>query len=278
MNRQITPLSASALTQRPSNYRWLAGCFGVLLFLGACSSDDGDDEADEISEPVESNMPSTTVDTAIGTVWVAGEDNLTLYILPNDSPNTVTCVDACADAWPPLTTEFTGTVASGPFGRIERPDGSIQWTYKGYPLYFYRDDVTSADTNGEGLGNQWFVARPDPVTSANTVIGETLVSEGSTITEAGVTGTRNNFNGRTLYTFDPDPEGQTTCFDGCALNWPPLYADVGAVGFGNLSLVARAGEPMQWAYNGKPLYYYVNDSAPGDIFGDVITDWTIATP
>lgn len=257
----------------------LLTCLAMGFALSACSSDEDNSDADETSAPVVTNMPSQSVDTTIGQVWVGGDDNLTLYILPDDEPNTVTCIDACADAWPPLTTEFTGSLSSGPFGRLERPDGTLQWTYKGYPLYFYRDDVVSTDTNGEGLGNQWFVARPDPVTSGNTSFGETLVSQGSTITVAGVAGSRNQFDGRTLYTFESDPVGQSTCFDaGCLSNWPPLYADRGSVAFGNLTLVARTGEPMQWAYDGKPLYYYVNDSAPGDIFGDVITGWSIATP
>ncbi len=31
--------------------------------------------------------------------------------------------------------------------------------------------------------------------------------------------------GRTLYLFTPDTEGDSTCYDQCAANWPPLLAE-----------------------------------------------------
>jgi len=261
----------------PRTIRWSVVVAITSLVLAGCSSDDGDNSDGDNSMPVVSNVPQDSVSTPIGRVWVAGDDNMTLYILPDDAPNTVTCTDGCADAWPPLTTDVTQS-PGGPFGLIERPEGTMQWTFKGYPLYYYREDQVSGDTNGEGLGGRWFVARPDPVTSANTVVGETLVGFGQSVSSSGQAAQRVPFDGHTLYFFDPDPVGETICFDACELDWPPLYADTGAVAFGNLSLVNRPGQAKQWAYQGKPLYYYVNDSQPGDILGDVITDWTIATP
>ena len=34
--------------------------------------------------------------------------------------------------------------------------------------------------------------------------------------------------GATLYIFTPDEQGDPTCFDDCAANWPPLTAEVAA--------------------------------------------------
>ena len=34
------------------------------------------------------------------------------------------------------------------------------------------------------------------------------------------------------------------------------------------TLVARTDGTMQWAYDGKPTYFYVGDAAAGDITGD----------
>ena len=33
--------------------------------------------------------------------------------------------------------------------------------------------------------------------------------------------------GMTLYTFDADKDGASTCYDACATNWPPLLAAEG---------------------------------------------------
>lgn len=84
--------------------------------------------------------------------------------------------------------------------------------------------------------------------------------------------TKNNMlvdaNGMTLYTFDKDADGVSNCYDGCAIKWPPLAASDGAYAEGDYSLVARKDGTQQWALNGKPLYFWVNDAKPGDMTGD----------
>jgi predicted lipoprotein with Yx(FWY)xxD motif len=74
--------------------------------------------------------------------------------------------------------------------------------------------------------------------------------------------------GKTLYTFDKDAAGESRCFDGCAAAWPPFLAADGAQAKDKLTLVARKGGGMQWAFDGKPLYYFAGDSKPGDVSGD----------
>lgn len=34
------------------------------------------------------------------------------------------------------------------------------------------------------------------------------------------------------------------------------------------TLVKRADGTMQWAYDGKPLYFFANDKSKGDMMGD----------
>ncbi len=75
-------------------------------------------------------------------------------------------------------------------------------------------------------------------------------------------------NGMTLYTFDKDEPGKSNCYDKCAVNWPPLMADAGAKAEGDYTLVARDGGGQQWAYDGKPLYYWKDDLKAGDMTGD----------
>lgn len=78
-------------------------------------------------------------------------------------------------------------------------------------------------------------------------------------------------SGMTVYVFDRDSPGRSTCYDQCAQYWPPAYAPAGAVATSGLTLIQRADGQMQWATsNGLPLYTYVNDHAPGDSYGNNI--------
>ncbi|MBJ3786709.1 COG4315 family predicted lipoprotein [Devosia sediminis] len=75
-------------------------------------------------------------------------------------------------------------------------------------------------------------------------------------------------NDMTLYIFDKDTAGVTNCYDTCAEKWPPLFADEGAEPEGDFTLVDRTDGTQMWAYKGMPLYFWVEDMAPGDITGD----------
>lgn len=75
-------------------------------------------------------------------------------------------------------------------------------------------------------------------------------------------------NGMTLYTFDKDTAGVSNCYDKCAENWPPLFADAGAAAEGEFTLVTRTDGTVMWAYDGKPLYLWIKDEKPGDTTGD----------
>lgn len=75
-------------------------------------------------------------------------------------------------------------------------------------------------------------------------------------------------NGMTLYTFDKDTAGVSNCYDDCAVNWPPLFADAAAVADGDYTLVDRTDGTKMWAYKGMPLYLWVKDTKPGDTTGD----------
>jgi predicted lipoprotein with Yx(FWY)xxD motif len=74
--------------------------------------------------------------------------------------------------------------------------------------------------------------------------------------------------GMTLYSFDKDAAGVSNCNDGCAAAWPPLTADAYAAADGDWTIIGRADGTKQWAYDGKPLYTFASDAAPGDTTGD----------
>ena len=88
-------------------------------------------------------------------------------------------------------------------------------------------------------------------------------------------------NGMTLYTFDRDAagSGKSVCNGQCAVNWPPLMADEAAASGGDWSVVTRDDGKKQWAYKGKPMYFWIKDQKAGDKTGDgVLNVWHTAKP
>lgn len=88
-------------------------------------------------------------------------------------------------------------------------------------------------------------------------------------------------SGMTLYVYDKDVagSGKSTCNGPCAANWPPLMAEADAKSAGDYTLVARDDGGKQWAYKGKPLYFWVKDTKPGDKTGDGVNNvWRVARP
>lgn len=83
--------------------------------------------------------------------------------------------------------------------------------------------------------------------------------------------------GFTLYVFDKDlNKTGSSCVDGCAVNWPPLLVtDELASGIENLTTVLRDDGSFQAAYKGRPLYYFINDSAIGEVNGSRVNGWDI---
>jgi predicted lipoprotein with Yx(FWY)xxD motif len=85
----------------------------------------------------------------------------------------------------------------------------------------------------------------------------------------------------TLYTFDKDSagSGKSVCNGQCATNWPPLMAADADAASGDYSVVTRDDGKKQWALKGKPLYYWVKDTKPGDTTGEgVMGAWHVAKP
>jgi predicted lipoprotein with Yx(FWY)xxD motif len=85
----------------------------------------------------------------------------------------------------------------------------------------------------------------------------------------------------TLYTFDRDVagSGKSVCNGPCAANWPPFMASATDKASGDYSIVTRDDGSKQWAFKGKPLYYWVKDAKPGDKTGEGFNNvWRAAKP
>lgn len=88
-------------------------------------------------------------------------------------------------------------------------------------------------------------------------------------------------NGMTLYTFEKDVagSGKSVCNGPCATNWPPFMAAESDKASGDYTIITRDDGKKQWAVKGKPVYYWMKDTKPGDKTGDgVLKLWQTAKP
>jgi predicted lipoprotein with Yx(FWY)xxD motif len=77
-----------------------------------------------------------------------------------------------------------------------------------------------------------------------------------------------NANGMTAYTFDPDTGTSSTCYNGCAIDWPPILLPAGETLSAPLGVTTRTDGTQQVTYNGHPIYLFIGDKKSGDTSGD----------
>jgi predicted lipoprotein with Yx(FWY)xxD motif len=132
------------------------------------------------------------------------------------------------------------------------------------------DDAATTTTAGATT-----TAAPDTTTTeAAAAVGSVVLAStdlGDILQDSG---------GRTLYLFNPDAQGDSTCYDDCADAWP-AFVEEGSAGEGVdaslLGTTTRTDGAVQVTYNGWPLYYFSGDSAPGDTNGQALNDiwWVV---
>jgi len=97
-----------------------------------------------------------------GTQVLTNSAGFTLYWFAPDTSTTSKCTGSCATYWPPVKGPATaGSGVTGTLGVITRPDGTMQATYNGHPLYTYAGDSAPGQNKGNGLnisGGLWYQA------------------------------------------------------------------------------------------------------------------------
>lgn len=88
------------------------------------------------------------------------------------------------------------------------------------------------------------------------------------ITTASAAEMLTNKDGMTLYVFDKDKAGVSSCYDDCAVKWPPNLGKEGDALADGWTLVKRTDGTMQLALDGKPTYLFQGDAKKGDMAGD----------
>jgi predicted lipoprotein with Yx(FWY)xxD motif len=83
---------------------------------------------------------------------------MTLYTFDKDPGGRSVCNGPCAANWPPFVAGAADKDVAA-FTKVKRDDGTLQWAYKGKPLYFRAGDEKPGDATGEGFDNLWRVAK-----------------------------------------------------------------------------------------------------------------------
>jgi predicted lipoprotein with Yx(FWY)xxD motif len=131
-------------------------CLSVLLAACGSSSSSKQTSSATTSQPA-SGESSVTVktarDAALGATILADSGGMTLYHLSGEQNGKFICTSsACIGIWHPLTAP-SGSTPSGAesLGTVKRPDGTIQVTYKGTPLYTFAQDSAEGEAKGQGI-------------------------------------------------------------------------------------------------------------------------------
>lgn len=94
-------------------------------------------------------------------------------------------------------------------------------------------------------------------------------------------------HGRSLYLFDRDTRAKSSCYGGCAGEWPPLLVSgkPHAASGAKPSLLGRTKRRdgrWQVTYKGHPLYTFSGDTSKGQTNGEGLDDfggwWYVVSP
>jgi predicted lipoprotein with Yx(FWY)xxD motif len=144
--------------RRRHRRRWLLAAAALVLAVAAAAG-----WALHLTGPPESG-PGTSATVlqsrTIGGVTVLTDaGGYTLYWFGPDRAGWSACQGGCAQNWPPVAGPATwGTGVPGEIGAIARPDGSLQATYDGHPLYTTTADTRPGQTKGDSVwsdGGEW---------------------------------------------------------------------------------------------------------------------------
>jgi len=251
------------------NILWVTLFFATIIVgISSCKKDDPIVESETHTVKLADNPTFGKI--------LTDSKGMTLYFFSKDTKENSLCLDGCLDNWP-VFYEETITVDEGlntaDFGTITRTDGSKQTTYKGWPLYYFANDVNVGDTNGDKVLDIWYVAKPDY--SLMYVTAQLIGHDGKNYKSDYTEGEGNTFyitdiDGNTLYAFSKDAKDTNNFTAEDFSNngvWPiveitldKIPSILNAADFGTIDVFGKT----QLTYKGWPLYYFGQDTERGD--------------
>jgi predicted lipoprotein with Yx(FWY)xxD motif len=251
--------------------------FVIAFLFQSCSKDSNPTPiVDPSPDPSPVAKSVKLADNATFGKILTDADGKSLYFFSLDTKDNSACLDGCLDVWPVFYKETitidTGLQASD-FATINRTDGTKQTTYKGWPLYYFANDNTPGDTNGDKVNDVWYVAKPDY--SLMYVSAQLVGHDGKNYLDDYNEGEGASFYlvdiaGNTLYSFSNDAKNTNNFTKSDFSNnavWPiaeisiyKIPSILNPADFGTIDVFGKA----QLTYKGWPLYYFGQDAARGD--------------
>lgn len=157
---------------------------GLLMVAAACSS----------STTTTTTTPPATTTAAAYTInvrtsptlgqYLVDGNGMTLYWTTADAPGLSNVSGNNITIWPVFhasSISVPPSLTASDFGSITRSDGTMQTTYKNWPLYYFHNDTAAGQTNGQGVIGKWSVVSPaasgpQPVATTTTPAASTTAS------------------------------------------------------------------------------------------------------
>ena len=149
---------ARRVARRRRRRRWLLAAVVFVLAVAAATGWALHRTGPSASGP---EAAATVLQTrTLGDVTVLTDaEGHTLYWFGSDSARKSACQAGCARTWPPVTGPASwGAGVTGTVGAIVRPDGTLQATYDGHPLYTATTDTGPGQAMGNDMwshGGEW---------------------------------------------------------------------------------------------------------------------------
>jgi len=134
----------------------------AAVLLAACGSSSNSSTSSSAAASTSASAPAastvalvkTAANATLHSTVLVNSQGLTLYHLTGEGSGKWICTSSgCTGIWHPVTPPSgggsAGTIAS--LGTATRPDGTMQVTYKGLPLYTFAEDTAPGDAKGEGV-------------------------------------------------------------------------------------------------------------------------------
>ena len=159
---ETTPAGQQVAVQTADKKTGAGSLFGLAIApegKGIYFVDDGENTLNLLSAGAQTNSSSTSAvvvksaSSSLGTILVDSH-GMTLYHLSGEQDGKFICTSsACLGVWHPLIVPSSGAPSGevGSLGTVKRPEGTVQVTYKGTPLYTFTGDQQSGETKGQGI-------------------------------------------------------------------------------------------------------------------------------
>jgi predicted lipoprotein with Yx(FWY)xxD motif len=119
----------------------------AALGLAACGGDDDDDDSGSGT----ASGGGVAVESIDGTDVLVDSQGRALYSADQEDGGEVLCTAGCTSIWDPIPASHGDAApADLELGEVERPDGEMQLTYEGRPLYAFTEEGPG-ELTGDGF-------------------------------------------------------------------------------------------------------------------------------